>query len=235
MKKPTEYFSPGEIILWGASCASIIIFFLIFDRANYLNLISSLIGVTSLIFIAKGHPFGQVLMILFSSLYAITSWRFRYYGEMITYLGMTLPLSVFSLVSWLKNPFDKSKGSEVEVNTISKKEWIFLGALAAAVTAVFYFILDFFDTANIIPSTLSITTSFIAAYLTFRRTPYFPLAYAFNDVILITLWVLASLTDISYLGVVLCFVTFLVNDSYAFISWIRMKKRQAEFVAMNLE
>ncbi len=233
MKKLTEYFSRGEIILWGSSCTLIIIFFLIFDRTNYLSLISSLIGVTSLIFIAKGHPFGQVLMILFSSLYAVISWKFRYYGEMITYLGMTLPLSIFSLISWLKNPYDKSQSREVKVNSISKKETVFLAILSLSVTAAFYFILDAFNTANIIPSTLSITTSFAAAYLTFRRTPYFPLAYAVNDVILIILWILASVENISYIGVVLCFFTFLVNDSYAFISWIKMKRRQEGFLAMN--
>ncbi len=223
------------MLLWGFSCALIIIFFIIFDKTNYLSLISSLVGVTSLIFIAKGHPFGQVLMIVFSSLYAITSWRFKYYGEMITYLGMTLPLSVFALVSWLRNPYDRSKGSEVKVNSITRREWSFLAVLTACVTVIFYFILKFFNTANLIPSTLSVSTSFAAAYLTFRRTPYFPLAYAFNDIILIILWALASFKDISYLGVVLCFVTFLVNDSYAFISWIRMKKRQAGFIAMNIE
>ena len=84
-----------------------------------------------------------------------------------------------------------------------------------------------------IPSTISITTSFIAAYLTFRRSPYFALAYASNDIVLIVLWVLASFKDISYISVVICFVVFLVNDLYGFISWLRMMKRQ-EKVIKNL-
>ena len=91
---------------------------------------------------------------------------------------------------------------------------------------VFYFILKHFGTANLLPSTLSVTTSFIAVYLTFRRCPWFALAYAANDVVLIVLWVLASLTDIHYLSVTVCFVAFLFNDIYGFVNWQRMKKRQ---------
>jgi len=66
----------------------------------------------------------------------------------------------------------------------------------------------------------------VAVYLTFRRNPFFALAYAANDVILIILWLLAARTDISYLSVVICFVTFLVNDLYGFLCWQKMRRRQ---------
>ena len=99
--------------------------------------------------------------------------------------------------------------------------------LTASVTVLFYFILRYFHTANLIPSTLSVTTSFIAVYLTFRRIPFFAVAYAANDILLIVLWTLASIEDIHYISVLICFVVFLVNDIYGFISWQRMKKRQS--------
>ena len=38
---------------------------------------------------------------------------------------------------------------------------------------------------------------------------------------------LAAITDISYISVVICFVMFLANDIYGFISWSHMKKRQS--------
>ena len=203
----------------------ILLSFFIFDKTNYLTLAASLIGVTSLIFAAKGNPLSQALMIIFSILYGIISYTFNYYGEMITYLGMTGPMAAFALVSWLRNPY-KGKKSEVRVNKISGKETAFMLFLSAAVTVIFYFILEYFGTANIIPSTLSVTTSFIAVYLTFRRSAYYALAYAANDVVLIILWILAALTDISYISVIICFVVFLVNDLYGFISWKRMSARQ---------
>ena len=225
MKKLTAYFSKGELALWGGSVGAILIAFFLFDRVNYLTLGASLIGVTSLIFNAKGNPIGQGLMVIFSLLYGVISYTFSYYGEMITYLGMTGPMALFAFVSWLRNPY-KGNRAEVAVNRIGKWELALMYGLTAVVTVGFYFILDYFDTANMIPSTLSVTTSFIAVYLTFRRSPYFALAYAANDVVLIVMWILAAVEDISYLSVIICFVMFLVNDLYGFISWKRMEQRQ---------
>lgn len=53
---------------------------------------------------------------------------------------------------------------------------------ALIVTAGFCFILEYFNAANIISSTISVTTSFAAVYLTFRRSPYYALGYAANGV-----------------------------------------------------
>lgn len=219
------YFSKGELLLWVLSAVTITISFLLFDRTNYLTLIASLIGVTSLIFNAKGNPFGQLLMVIFSVLYGMISYSFSYYGEMITYMGMTGPMAFFALVSWLRNPY-KGKKSQVKVNSINRKEAWFTVLLTAVVTVVFYFILKYFETANLFFSTVSVTTSFAAVYLTFRRSPYFALIYALNDIVLIILWVYASLSDTTYISVVICFLMFLVNDIYGFVSWLKMEKKQ---------
>lgn len=214
-------------MLWFGSVFAIVISFCIFDRNNYLTLLASLIGVTSLIFNAKGNPLGQFLMIIFSLLYGIISFTYSYYGEMITYLGMTMPMAVFALISWMKNPYKGNK-AEVKVNHLSPKEWWIMWILATLITIGFYFILEYFHTANIIPSTFSVITSFVAVYLTFRRSPYYAIGYAANDIVLIVLWLLATIEDVSYMSVVVCFIAFLVNDVYGFINWNRMAKRQAE-------
>ncbi len=227
MSKLMSCFSKGEILLWVSSVLVILISFGIFDKTNYMTLCASLIGVTSLIFNAKGNPFGQILMVVFSLLYGIISYTFSYYGEMITYLGMTMPMAIFSLISWLKNPYNGNK-AEVKVKSIGKRENRYMWVGTLVVTVLFCFILKYFNTTNIIPSTISVTTSFLAAYLTFRRSPYFALAYAANDIVLIVLWVLASICDVRYISVAVCFVAFLVNDLYGFISWQRMKVRQSE-------
>ncbi len=229
-KRITGYFTKGEIALWSISVLVTVVSFIAFDRENYLTLAASLIGVTSLIFNAKGNPLGQLLMVIFSILYGIISYSFAYYGEMITYLGMTGPMAAFALISWLKNPY-KGKKSEVEVNHINNKEVVFMLLLTAFVTVLFYFILRYFNTANLFFSTLSVTTSFIAVYLTFRRSAYFAVAYAANDIILIILWIMAAFSDISYISVIICFVIFLVNDIYGFINWKRMSKRQKSNIA----
>lgn len=227
MHRLIHYFTKAERILWALSVSAVIAVFVLFDRGNGLALIASLIGVTSLLFNAKGNPVGQLLMIVFSALYGYISYTFCYFGEMVTYLGMTAPMAAVALISWLKNPY-KGNRAEVKVNQISRKEHALMWLLTALVTVLFYFILAHFRTANLLPSTLSVTTSFLAVYLTFRRSPYFALGYAANDMILIVLWTLAALEDLSYVSVAACFAVFLVNDLYGFLSWRKMEKRQAE-------
>lgn len=225
LKSLYGYFSKGEKVLWFTSVLLILVSFLIFDRENYLVLTASLIGVTSLIFDAKGNPAGQFLMVIFSILYGIISYKMAYYGEMATYLGMTAPMSLFALVSWLKNPYNKDK-AEVCIANISGREVIFMLILTVFVTCIFSYILYTLNTANLLPGIISVATSFIAVYLTYKRSAFFAIAYAANDIVLIILWTLAALSDISYLSVITCFILFLVNDTYTFINWTKIQKRQ---------
>lgn len=219
------YFTKGELALWLGSLVLIVAAFCIWDRMNYLTLAASLVGVTSLIFCAKGNPAGQVLIIVFAALYGIISWESAYYGEMITYVGMTAPMAVWALIVWLRHPY-AGRRAEVKVNRLRAREYLLMALLAAAVTAAFYFILRALNTANLLPSTISVTTSFVAVYLTARRSPFYALGYAANDVVLIVLWSLAAAQDLSYLSVVICFVVFFVNDLYGFFNWMRMQRRQ---------
>lgn len=225
MNKFKNYFSKAEILLWFFSVSSIVISFVMFSNNGCITLIASLIGVTSIIVNAKGNPTGQAMMIIFSIMYGIISYNCRYYGKMITYLGMTAPMAVVALVSWLKNPY--GDGKEVKVNRIKLLEVVLMILIGTAVTFIFYFILKYFNTSNLEVSTISVLTSFVAVYLTFRRSIFFSLAYAMNDIILIILWGLASFNDTSYISVVVCFIMFFINDIYGFISWNRMEKRQA--------
>lgn len=220
-----KYFTVFERCLWLSSITLITVSFLLFDRSSYLSLIASLVGVTALIFCAKGNPTGQLLMIIFALIYGYISFTFAYYGEMMTYLCMSLPMAAVSFISWMRNPY-KGKKSEVEIAKVGKKEIGFIALLSLVVTMASYFILDIFGTSNLIPSTLSVATSFFAASLIFKRSPWFALAYAVNDVVLIVLWTLATIKDPSYVSVTVCFVVFLVNDMYSFINWRRMEKRQ---------
>lgn len=224
MKNPFKDLTKFEAGLWIASVIVVTFSFLLSKGGDYLTLIASLIGVTALIFVAKGYVFGQVLTVVFAVFYGIISFYFRYYGEMLTYVCMTGPIAVMAVVSWIKHPYEDSK--EVEVRKMHRREVGTMFLLAIVVTAVFYFILGAFNTANLVFSTLSVTTSFIACSLTYMRSPYYALAYAANDIVLIVLWIMASIESISYLPMVFCFVMFLANDMYGFVNWRGMEKRQ---------
>lgn len=214
-----------ERILW-LSSVSVILVSSLFSGTDIISISASLIGVTSLILLAKGFVAGQVLMIIFSVIYAMISYGFGYYGELLTYAGMTLPMAVISLVSWILHPYKQT--NEVEVSKLNSKKIIFIAISSVIVTLIFYFILKYLNTANLIPSTVSVLTSYIAASLTAFRSPYFALGYAINDLVLILLWTLASFEKTSYIPMAVCFTVFFVNDMYGFICWKKMEIRQSK-------
>lgn len=220
MKQLLKYFKWYEYLIYFIALTSNIVVFILTSSTDYLNLIASLIGVTALAFLAKGNVVGQFLTVIFSTIYAYISYNCAYYGELITYLFMTAPIAVISIISWLKHPFEGNK-SDVEINEIKNKEYILLGGLSLVVTVVFYFILDALGTDNIYVSTLSVFTSFTASYLMFRRSRFYAIAYALNDVVLITLWVVKTVQNINYITVVICFIMFFVYDMLGFINWTK--------------
>lgn len=225
LENPFKRLSKFEWILWLTSVAVTIASYLV-NGNGALNLIASLIGATALIFVAKGLVIGQALCIIFATLYGYISFECRYFGEMVTYVFMSGPMAIFSLISWMKNPYEDG-GGEVKVRKrLLPVDILIMSLLAVLVTIVFYFVLKFLGTANLTLSTVSITTSFLACWLTMLRSPYYALAYAANDIVLIGLWVSVVLKDLSYLPMVICFLVFLANDIYGFYNWKRISKRQ---------
>lgn len=222
---PFRHLSVFERCLWLLSLCVVTVSFFLGGKNGILSLVASLIGVTALIFVAKGDVTGQALTVVFSILYAIVSWDLHYYGEMITYLCMSAPIAAFSVVSWLRHPYATNR-SEVRMVRLKKRDIVITPILAAAVTAVFFFILRALGNAELGVSTLSVTTSFLAAYLLFLRSPWYALAYAANDIVLIVLWIIAAANDLSYLSMVACFVMFLCNDLYGFFNWLKLRKKQ---------
>lgn len=225
LRNPFKNLTKFEWGLWIFSLTAILVSFFAVKNTDYATLAVSLLGVTSLIFAAKGDVFGMMLMIAFSLVYAFVSFTARYYGELIIYTCMQLPCAITSLISWLRHPSDKGT-AEVKIGKFNRKHLFILIPLAVTVTVAFYFILRAFNTANLIPSTISVCTSFVALYLMILRLPAYALAFILNDIVLIVLWSLACVESLNYLALAVCFSIFLLNDTYTFISWTRRKRKQ---------
>lgn len=221
---PFRDLSRFEFLLWSISTVVVILSYILSPENNVLTLIASVVGVTALIFVAKGYVIGQALTVVFAVLYGIISITFKYYGEAITYLCMSAPAAIISIISWVRHKYKNTK--EVEVATLSVQKIIIIILLTVSVTAVFYFLLGALGTSSLIVSTFSVTTSFLASSLVYLRNPYYAIAYAANDIVLIILWIIATVADISYLPMIFCFVMFLLNDLYGFFYWSRMRVRQ---------
>jgi len=213
-----------EWFLWIFSLITVSISYTLVPQQNVFSLFACLIGVTALIFCAKGFVVGQVLIVIFSVLYGIVSYTFAYYGEMITYLCISSPVAICAIISWIKHPYKETK--QVEISKMSKNQHYIMWILTVFVTVTLYFILKTLENANIIFSTISVATSFVAAYLTVVRSPFYAIGYACNDIVLIILWILATIENLSYLPMIACFVVFFINDLYGFFNWKKMEKSQ---------
>lgn len=224
LNNPFKCLTKKEWIIWIVSLMVVIASNILSGDFDLLTLLAALTGVTSLILAAKGNVWAQILIVVFSILYGIISWRFRYWGEMITYVGMCMPMAIWSTITWIRNPSEENE-NEVAIQRLNRKHFVILIFSCVAVAGVFYFILKVLNTPNLILSTISIATSFLAAALTMLRSSFYALGYASNDLVLIVLWVLASLGNPVYIPVVVNFLIFFFNDMYGFVSW---KKRELE-------
>lgn len=227
-----QKFNRFELLLWFFSITIVTLSFVI-SQSSWPNLIAALTGASALMFLSKGHPIGQVLTLIFSLLYAFISYTFDYYGEMITYMGMTFPSALLALITWIRNPQVKGQLT-VRVENLSKHVLLIVTGLSVLLTIVFYFILALFETPNLLLSTLSIFTSAMASLFMIYRMSSYAIAYALNDIVLIALWILATIEDITYLPMVICFFIFLINDSYGYYSWNKRYQSQEKEINVAL-
>ena len=230
MKKLFSSLTAFERFLLLFSLIVITAAFIIFDGNDYISFIASIIGAISLIFCAKGHPIGQVLIIIFSILYGLVALRVKYYGELATYVLMTLPMAVYALIEWIRHPYNEET-REVEVKKISRRDVLSLVISSVAVSVGFYFILGFFETPYLPLATLSVLTSFSAVFLSAKRSPLYAIAYGLNDLVLIALWALSLGESMGNVSVLVCFSIFLIHDIYGFISWYKRGVKQQKEAA----
>lgn len=224
MKNPFKTLSVFEWILMMTSVVVVTISFLIPQEKDVVSLIASLFGVISLIFLAKGNVFGQMLCLIFSTLYAVVSFYNKLYGEIIIYGCITLPVCISQIISWIRHPFKDN--NEVEVGKTTLKSILIPLLISLSVSVGVYFLLKAFNTQSLTLSTLSFGFSLFASLLGYFRSPYFCLGFVFNDIVVISLWAIQAAENISVLPMVFCFVMFLLNDLYGTFNWKRMEKRQ---------
>ncbi|MBP5694973.1 MAG: nicotinamide mononucleotide transporter [Bacilli bacterium] len=206
-----------------------LIFCIIFGCRDWINLIGAQIGIVSIFFLAKASLLGISLSFVFSLFYAITSLNYKYYGEAIIYFAFMIPLGITSAIIWIINRFKKT--AEVTIVKTKKIDFV-IGPIASVIlTFGLFWLLRYLGTQNIITSTISLFTSFLALYFQLRRSRFTEIFFAANDIVLITLWILATIDDISYLPIVICFVFLLVNDLYGFFNWSKIQKEQEMILA----
>lgn len=235
MKKILKNWNWFEIIFLIVSYIALTLCFVLGTEKNTFSFIVSLVGVSSVMLVAKGLTIAPIVSIIYNILYATLSVTQKYYGETIIYTVIMIPLSIISLVSWVKNK-NGGKGEQVQVNKISKKEYLILSLVIVALTIGFYFLLKALHTNELIVSTISLVAPVISAYLMLRRSSYYAICFIVSNVVLIVLWGLSIKTaGAGFLPTICSFVIFTVLDVYGLIHWKQEEKRQNKETQENKE
>lgn len=217
MKKLFKDWKPFEIGLLLFDIIAITISSFI-GRSGILTILTSLAGVICVLLQAKGKILSQFVGIVEVMLYSILSYQNHYYGEIIIYVLVVFPMYVYGVISWMTHKNEET--DTVEPNQISKKEWTMLVLASAIGFVVLYYVLKYFNTSQLIISSLSMITSLIATYLITRRSKYSFLFYIGNDIILILLWGIPVMQGEFYLLPILVEnIILLMNDSYGLKNW----------------
>ena len=226
MKNIFKEWSLFEICFLTLSILIISFCFILIPNKNISSLIVSILGIITVISGAKGLIISPFINIIYNIIYIIICFSQKFYGEVIIYSFILTPLNIITINSWLKNRSKENKNI-VKVNKLSIKEYYILGILTILITICFYFLLKSLNTNSLLISTLSLTDSFVATYLLFRRCSNYALAYIVNDIILITLWLTTISTEkMTHLPIIISFVIFLINDIYGLTLWKKREKVQ---------
>jgi len=217
MKKLFKDWNQFEISLLLLSIVAIM-FSSIICKSEILTILASLVGVTCSLLQAKGKVVSQFIGILEVILYSILSYQNHYYGEVMIDVLVVFPMYVYGVFSCITHRNEET--DTVESNEISKKEWGILAFASVVGFVLLYCVLKYFNTSQLMISSLSMVTSLMATYLITRRSKYSFIFYIGNDIILILLWGIPILQGEFYLVPVLVEnIVLLLNDSYGLKNW----------------
>lgn len=224
IKEYFKQYNKFEIIWMLTSIISIILSGIVF-KSEIATMASSCAAVITAILQAKGKIESQFFSIIVCLLYSYISYKNKYYGEVIFYLLVMFPMSIVGIISWITH---KSKKTDtVEVNKINLKEWVLLAIISIVAFIGLYNLLKYFNTSELLVSTLSMIASSLAIYLLVRRSKYSFIFYLLNDIISIILWGLPVIAgNFLLIPMLIDPLALLISDTYGSFNWNKMEKEQ---------
>jgi len=196
-------------------------------KADLLTTSCSLLGIITVLLIAKGKNIGQVLGVLVTIMYSIVAYKNKYYGEVLINLLLMLPLYTIGIITWINHKDEKT--NFVEINSIQKKEWITVAIVFLGIFMGIYILLKSFNTNELIVSTTSVLVSLFASYLQIRRSRYSFSFYLINDIVLMLLWGIPVIRgNYTLFPILLNPMVNFINDMYGSYNWKRTEKIQKD-------
>ena len=222
--KLLKWWTNFEKILLFGSMLAIIIVGIIF-KSDLLTVSCSVMWVLTALLLAKGNNLCRFFGVVSVILYSYLSFNNQFYWEVLVRALFVLPMDVLWIISWIRNKDDET--NFVKINFIKRKEWTLSSVLFLFVFVWIYYLLKFFNTNELVISTISVMFTLFAIYLQIRRCKYSFMFFLFCDVILIILWgVYVFQGNIALLPIFLNSVILCINDAYGFYNWWKVEKLQ---------
>ena len=211
-----------KILLFG-SITTISLVSIIF-KSDLLHTICSILIIISTLLVAKGKNLGNIVGIIATIIYSIVSYINRFYGEVIICLVLIIPFYTAGIISWAKHKNEET--NTVKIDKISKKEWLLILIVGIITFIAIYYLLKYFNTNELLVSTISVINSLFATYLQVRRSKYCFCFYILNDFTLLILWgIPVILGNLLVLPMIFEPIVNLINDLYGFQSWNKLENK----------
>lgn len=208
-------------------CLTIFVTLSVVFKSSIITTLSAILGFLAVFFISKGNVVGQILGLLQIPFYSYISYSNSYYGEFIICLTISFPLYALAIFSWVKNI--NSSSGDIKVNTkIGWREWLVVVIISLIVGVGVYFLLDYFNTYQVLLSTLSVTTSAIACYIVMRRNGYGFIFYIANNIISMSMWILLVINnhDLTQIITFFNYITYFMLNVRGVFNFAKLKKQQ---------
>ena len=191
-------------------------------KVNIIATISSLFGMTAVIYNSEGKKICFIFYIIHTTLYALQAFNSKLYGELIIYLVYLTPLYLISLIKFIKGNKEQTNN---EINFIKTKTLIIIIFLICIITIGYGFVLKELNSnlpfLNSLLTALTITCGFLTAKRYYNQW-FFWLSLC---VVAITTWSLTlSKDDMSGLAFVIQNSLCIILNINGLLSWNKMIK-----------
>lgn len=203
-------------------------------KSSYLVILNSVFGIATCFFAAKGMLIANFTGIIQIFMYIAMCVFNKYYGEIIVCCTISIPVYVLSAITWFRNRNKENNVVKI-TKTVGWKEWVIVLSVVAVISVGLHFLLQVFNTANLLVSTISVGITALAGYLLMRRSEYNFIAFLANNTICFILWINIVLQgDISYITTCTNYVLYFSMNLFGIFNWLRLKKQQNNFQDNNL-
>jgi len=194
------------------------------SNINYLGILTSIIGVVSVVLAAKGHllnfGFGTIKFMLYSYI----CYQSKFYGEVMLNLGFYFPMQIAGFYFWKKHVTSKTENI-IKTHGLTNLQRIVILTSVILLTALYAYFLEYIGGKSPVldsATTVVAIVTMILAILRYKEQWYL---WILVNIATVVLWItsLESPTEYSFIMIGMRSLYF-INSVYGAYNWNRLDK-----------